>query len=65
MSPKQLDKFTTRLVELTRPELIETLRNFECAFSIDFSDDQLHSMSIERLRHIVLAAGLHAQNLQN
>ncbi len=34
----------------------------DCGFRIDFSDEYLKSMSLERLRHVVLAASLHAHS---
>ncbi len=44
---------------MDREGLIETLRRMRCEFPMDFTDDYLASLSIERLKHIVLAASLH------
>lgn len=49
-----------RLGRMGRGELIKTLRGLHCAFRLDFTDEYLKSMSVERLRHVILAAGLHA-----
>jgi hypothetical protein len=44
---------------MRRPQLVTLLRRMRCGFEIDFSDDYVNSMSLERLRHIALAASLH------
>ncbi len=62
MSPSQLDRIATRLAGMNRPALMQLLRSLRCDFKIDFTDDYLHSVSLERLRHIVLAAELHAHH---
>jgi hypothetical protein len=35
------------------------LHRLRCRFQLDFTDDFLESVSLERLRHIALAASLH------
>jgi len=30
-----------------------------CGFNIDFSDEYINSMNLERLRHVALAASMH------
>ena len=42
-----------------RSDLIALLRSADCAFELDFTEDFLNALPIERLRHIVLAAKLH------
>ncbi len=49
-----------RIAALPRGELIRVLRDLPCSFQLDFTEEFLNSISIERLRHIILAAGLHA-----
>jgi hypothetical protein len=44
-----------------RSELIALLRAADCAFRLDFTDEYLDSLSVERLRHIALAAKLHTR----
>jgi hypothetical protein len=44
---------------MTRDDLVDTLRRMQCGFPIDFTDEYLASVSVERLRHIVLAAAIH------
>ena len=48
---------------MDRPELIESLRGMKCPFELDFSDEFLGSISIERLRHILMAATMHSMSV--
>jgi hypothetical protein len=47
---------------MDRSQLVQTLRDLKCPFEVDFSDEFLQSISIERLRHILMAATLHVIN---
>lgn len=51
------------VARMDRADLTEKLRGLQCDFTIDFSDEFLSAASIERLRHIYLAAALHAHNI--
>ena len=51
--------------KMDRDHLIETLRYLRCGFDLDFTDEYLGSISLERLRHILLAASLHARRQPN
>ena len=55
---KELEELTRVLAGMNRHQLIDRLRRLDCGFEIDFSDEYLRTMSIERLRHILLAATL-------
>ncbi len=57
-----LSSLPAKVADMDRPHLIEILRSLRCDFRLDFTDDFLQSASMERLRHIVLAAVLHARN---
>jgi len=46
---------------MDRDQLIGMLRKMECTFRLDFTEEFLHSVNLERLRHIVLSAGLHVR----
>ncbi|MCE5278095.1 MAG: hypothetical protein ABFD92_09950 [Planctomycetaceae bacterium] len=63
MPPKHAIEFVASLQTLDRCELIRLLRGIQCDFDMDFTDDFLNSISVERLRHILTAASLHATNL--
>ena len=61
MSDKRPEELARKLVTLDRKDLITILRGLQCAFEVDFTDEFLQSVSVERLRHIVLAASLHTR----
>lgn len=58
MSQKESDNYPAWIVSMNRKDLIGLLRRMNCAFAMDFTDEFLNSISIERLRHIVMAARL-------
>jgi len=47
--------------EMDRPELKRLLTGLRCEFPLDFTDEFFNSASVERLRHVALAAVLHAR----
>jgi hypothetical protein len=55
----QTDQLIERIAHMDRTELISMLRGLKCDFQIDFTDDYLMSISLERLRHVTFAAALH------
>jgi len=52
----QFDQLATSIAALGRDELKQRIRGFRGRFKLDFSDDYLDSLSLDRLRHILLAA---------
>jgi hypothetical protein len=48
---------------MDRQELIALLRRLRCPFDLDFTDEFLQQAGVERLRHIVLGAILHADRV--
>ena len=54
-----MEDMAARIARMDRSELTHALLQIECTFPIDFSRAYLDSMSVERLRHLFLAAGLH------
>ncbi len=63
MVGKEFQSLTDRIAEMDRPSLIEALRGLECDFKMDFDEEFLTEVSIERLRHILLAVCMHAHEL--
>lgn len=59
MSSHRPEQLAEKIAGMDRASLVETLHGLECNFKLDFSDDFLDSVSLERLKHIVLAACLH------
>ena len=47
-----------KIASMTRPQLVTLLRGMQCDFHLDFSDEYLASLSLDRLRHITVAACL-------
>jgi len=62
MPANHIDQLTRNLAAMDRPALIKMLRSLCCQFELDFSDEYLNSLPLERLRHITLAVGLRAHN---
>lgn len=44
------------IATLDRDELKRQIKNFHGSFKLDFTDDFLDAVSLDRLRHILLAA---------
>lgn len=51
----------TSIAALGRNELKIRIRNFKGRFKLDFTDDYLNKLSVDRLRHILLAAVMNAR----
>ncbi len=58
----QVEELAGRIAGMDRPELISLLRGMECSFDLDFTDEFLDGISLERLRHIILGAALHVRH---
>ena len=58
--PVESDRdIVSTIASMKRSQLITLLRRMRCGFDIDFSDEYINSMNIDRLRHIALAASMH------
>jgi hypothetical protein len=49
------------VAHLDRDSLVLMLQRMECTFPMDFTDEFLRTVNVERLRHIVLSASLHTR----
>ncbi|MCK5113707.1 MAG: hypothetical protein KAR11_02980 [Phycisphaerae bacterium] len=49
---------------MDRQELIQKLLTMRCGFPIDFSREYLESIPLDNLRHIVLDASFHDEQLR-
>ena len=56
---KNVEYLAEKIAVMGRDGLVEILRALDCSFSIDFTDEYLKNLSLDRLRHLVLAACLH------
>jgi len=54
-TPETIDRLSHEIVGLDRDALIRRLREMPCKFHLDFTDEFLESISLGRLRHIILA----------
>ena len=62
MAPREyFEQTATSIAALERNELKRRIRNFKGRFRLDFTEDYLDNMSVERLRHILLAALVNAK----
>ena len=62
MSKKDANKSETRIIEnMGRAELKRQIRGFRGRFKLDFAEDYLDSLTVDRLRHILLAALVNAK----
>ena len=50
------DREVTSIASLGRNELKRRIINFQGRFKLDFTEDYLSKLSVDRLRHILLAA---------
>jgi hypothetical protein len=55
-SKKYFEREATSIASLGRHELERRIRNFKGRFKLDFTQDYLSKLSVDRLRHILLAA---------
>jgi len=55
-SKEFFEQTATSIAALDRDELKRRIRNFHGRFKLDFTEDYLNQLNIDRLRHILLAA---------
>ncbi len=62
MVPSQIEELVADVLKMDRDGLISFLWRLDCEFQIDFTDEYLQGMNLERLRHLVATVVLHARN---
>lgn len=62
MVPSQIEELLVEALKMDRKGMVRFLRALDCDFQIDFTDEYLEAISLERLQHLVAAAGMHARN---
>ncbi len=55
-SREYFEQTATSIAALGRNELKRRIKNFKGRFKLDFTEDYLNNLSVDRLRHILLAA---------
>ena len=62
MGSKQgFEQIATSIATLGRNELTKRIKNFRGRFKLDFTEDYLNNLSVDRLRHVLLAALINAR----
>ena len=61
-SHRNLERSATSIAALNRAQLKSRIKNFHGRFKLDFTDDYLDGISLDRLRHILLAALINAKS---
>lgn len=59
MTSEKVECLVKEIATMDRENLIGYLRNLKLDFVVDFTDQFLQTISLERLKHIALAASLH------
>jgi hypothetical protein len=60
-SEKELEKTAISIAGLDREQLTSNIKNFKGGFKLDFTDEYLNKLSVDRLRHVLLAAVFNAR----
>lgn len=60
VAKRYFEREATSIAALGRHELTRRIRNFTGRFKLDFTEDYLNRLSVDRLRHILLAAVMNA-----
>jgi hypothetical protein len=60
-SGKYFEQTAASISSLGREELKRQIRNFKGRFKLDFTDNYLDNIGVDRLRHILLAALINAK----
>jgi len=60
-SKEHFEQTATSIAVLDRNELKKRIRNFKGRFKLDFTEGYLNNLSVDRLRHILLAALINAK----
>ncbi len=56
----RFEQTTTSIASLGRNELKRRIKCFRGRFKLDFTEEYLNKLSVDRLRHILLAAVINA-----
>ena len=62
ISKKHFEQTATSITALGRDELKKRIRGFRGRFKLDFTEEYLNKLSVDRLRHILLAAQINAKS---
>lgn len=57
-SASKFEKLSASIISLSKSQLKKQIRKFKGRFKLDFTESYLEDLSVDRLRHILLAAML-------
>ena len=60
-SREYFEHTATSIAALGKDELKRRIKNFRGRFKLDFTEEYLNKLSVDRLRHILLAALINAR----
>jgi hypothetical protein len=60
-SRQYFEQTATSIASLERTELKRRIKGFKGRFKLDFTENYLNDLSVDRLRHILLAALMNAK----
>jgi len=60
-SRQYFEQTATSIASLQRTELERRIKGFRGRFKLDFTENYLNNLSVDRLRHILLAALINAK----
>lgn len=60
-SRRSFENSVSSIAALNRDQLKRRIQGFRGRFKLDFTEDYLNTVSVERLRHILLAALINAR----
>jgi hypothetical protein len=61
LASAQVEKLICLVAALDRPAIVSQLHAFQASFPVDFTEDFLRTVSLDRLRHIFVALCLQQQ----
>lgn len=64
MENKSFEEIAFEVAEMEKGEIIHRITNFRGKFKMDFTEEFLNRLSLDRLRHILLAAFITNTNSQ-
>lgn len=62
MTDDELDNLIKRLATMGRAELCQVIESLQTRFRLDFTEEFLAELPIDKLRHVTLAACLHSDD---
>jgi hypothetical protein len=63
LAPPQVEKLICHIAALDRRAIVSQLHAYQSSFPIDFTEEYLNTVCLDRLRHIFVALSLQQQRL--